>query len=118
LLSALKILMVHNMLRVLGSNRKLCNGIGRRDFLQAGSLGIAGIGLADLLAAETQTVAETPLPSFGKAKRCILLFLYGSPSQLETFDMKPDAPAEIRGTMEPIASSVPGLDVCELLPKT
>lgn len=109
------------MLRVLGSNRKLCNGFGRRDFLQAGSLGIAGLGLSDLLKADSQaesTTAAATDSSFGKAKRCILLFLYGSPSQLETFDMKPEAPVEIRGTMEPIASSVPGLDVCELLPET
>ena len=106
------------MLRVLGSNRKLCNGIGRRDFLQAGSLGVAGLGVSDLLVAEAQATNEVVDSSFGRAKHCILLFLYGSPSQLETFDMKPDAPAEIRGTMEPIASSVPGLDVCELLPET
>ncbi|MDA1164776.1 MAG: DUF1501 domain-containing protein [Planctomycetota bacterium] len=106
------------MLRVLGSHRKLCNGLGRRDFLQAGSLGVVGLGLSDLLAAESRAATDLTPRSFGQAKRCILLFLYGSPSQLETFDMKPEAPAEIRGTMEPIASSVPGLDVCELLPET
>ena len=57
----------------------------------------------------TQAAGDvTPLPGFGRAKQCIILFLYGSPSQLETFDMKPEAPVEIRGTMEPIASSLPG----------
>src|SRR5262249_17495535 len=53
---------------------------------------------------------------FGKAKACILLFLYGSPSQLETFDPKPDAPVGIRGELKSIRSNVPGLDVGELLP--
>src|SRR5207248_4184458 len=54
--------------------------------------------------------------SFGKAKHCILLYLYGAPSQLELCDMKPNAPVEIRGELKPIRSSLPGLDVCELLP--
>jgi hypothetical protein len=53
---------------------------------------------------------------FGQANACILLHLYGSPSQIETYDMKPDAPLEIRGDLRPIRSTVPGLDVCELLP--
>ena len=60
---------------------------------------------------------SSSLPGFGQAKSCILLFLYGSPSQLETFDPKPDAPAEIRGEFGCIPSSVPGLDVCERLPR-
>ena len=54
---------------------------------------------------------------FGQAKSCILLFLYGSPSQIETFDPKPDAPVEIRGEFGCIPSSVPGLNVCERLPR-
>jgi len=55
---------------------------------------------------------------FGRAKSCILLFLYGSPSQIELADMKPDAPEEIRGELMPIRSTLPGCDVCELLPHT
>ena len=111
------------MLRVLGSRRQLCHGVSRRDFLQVGGLGMAGagastLGLPELLAAESGAAQRSNASSFGKAKRCVVLFLYGSPSQLETFDMKPKAPLEIRGTMEPIASSLPGLDVCELLPET
>jgi hypothetical protein len=87
--------------------------------LQVGGIGMCGLGLSTLLQAETlraATVRGDAVGSFGSAKRCILLFLYGSPSQLETFDMKPEAPVEIRGTMKPIASSLPGLDVCEHLP--
>ena len=59
----------------------------------------------------------TRLPGFGQAKACILLFMYGSPSQLETFDPKPEAPREIRGELGCIPSSVAGLNVCEGLPR-
>lgn len=108
------------MLKVLSQHRKLCSAITRRDLLQAGGLGSIGLGLDSLLTHEAQaSSAETSTaPNFGQAKNCILLFLYGSPSQLETFDMKPEAPVEIRGTMNPIASSLRGMDVCELLPET
>ncbi|MEJ7637155.1 MAG: DUF1501 domain-containing protein [Singulisphaera sp.] len=53
-----------------------------------------------------------------RAKSCILLWLDGGPSHLETFDLKPDAPGEVRGPFHPIATSVPGIQVCELLPNT
>src|SRR5438067_2082316 len=106
------------MLRILGSAKRLCEGWTRRDLLQAGALGFFGLGLSDFLRlAHLQAApAGPPASSFGRAKSCLLLHLYGSPSQLETFDMKPDAPVEIRGELKPIRSSLPGLDVCELLP--
>src|SRR2546422_8355895 len=106
------------MLRVLGSSRKLCTGRTRREMLQAGGLGLFGLGLSDLLRLnETQAASpDVQSQSFGKAKACILLYLYGSPSQLETVDMKPEAPDEIKGEMKPIPSSLPGLQVCEYLP--
>ena len=109
------------MLRILGSRKKFCAGPTRRDMLRAGSLGLAGLRLEDLL--RSSAVAAPPADerlrrSFGKAKSCILLFLYGSPSQLETFDTKPEAPLEIRGELGVIPSSVPGLNVGELLPHT
>ena len=88
------------MLRVLGSNRKLCNGIGRRDFLQAGSLGVAGLGVSDLLVAEAQATNEVVDRSFGRAKHCILLFLYGSPSQLETCGVDPAIACGSDGTFD------------------
>jgi len=107
------------MLRILGSPKKLCNGFTRREMLRAGGLGLFGLGLADFLRlseAQANSSHAKVGKSFGRAKSCILLYLYGSPSQIETFDMKPDAPAEIRGELKPIRSSLPGADVCELLP--
>jgi len=105
------------MLRVLGSSKRFCNGVTRRDALWAGGLSLFGLGLADFLrASETHTSEQKAEKHFGRAKSCILLYLYGSPSQLELADMKPNAPLEIRGDLQPIRSSLPGCDVCELMP--
>src|SRR5262245_51188325 len=106
------------MLRILGSPKQLCNQMTRRDLLWAGGLSLFGLGLSDFYRATAAPKAAPVSRSFGKAKSCILLYLYGSPSQLETFDMKPDAPEEIRGEMKPIRSALPGCDVCEYLPQT
>jgi hypothetical protein len=105
------------MLRILGSRTRLCDGLTRREMLRAGGLGVFGLGLADFFRLrESQAARPCVAPNFGRAKSVILLFLYGSPSQLETFDPKPDAPEDIRGDFKSIRSSLPGLDVCELLP--
>jgi hypothetical protein len=103
------------MLRILGSAKKLCNGLTRRELLQAGGLGLYSLGLSDFFRLAEAQSAE-PRNHFGQAKACILLYLYGAPSQLELCDMKPDAPVEIRGEFKPIRSTLPGCDVCELLP--
>ena len=109
------------MLRVLGGPKRFCDGITRRELLQLGSLGLSGLPLAAFgSAAHGQSPSiegKGRLPGFGQAKSCILLFMYGSPSQLETFDPKPDAPVEIRGELGCIRSSVPGLNVCDRLPQ-
>jgi hypothetical protein len=108
------------MLRVLGNRKTLCNGMSRRDLLTAGAA--FGLTLPAFLRAQAVPPAEKRETSrdshFGRAKACILLFLYGSPSQIELADMKPDAPEEIRGEFKPIRSTLPGCDVCELLPHT
>src|SRR6516225_6858853 len=106
------------MLRILGSPKNFCDGWTRREMLWAGGLGLFGLGLGDLFRlGGLQAAAKKPAARhFGQAKSCILLFLYGSPSQLETVDMKPAAPLEVRGEMKPIRSRLAGLDVCELLP--
>ena len=92
---------------------KLCDGLSRREWLRIGGLGLAGLGLPSLLGA-----AGPQTPRSGQAKSCILLCLLGGPPQHETWDPKPDAPAEVRGPFRPIATSLPGLQVCELMPRT
>lgn len=107
------------MLRILGSSKNLCDGLTRRDMLWAGGLGMLGLGLDGFLGLR-EAQASAPAPDhhrrFGQAKNCILLFLYGSPSQLEWCDQKPDAPVEVRGELGSIRSRLPGCDVCELFP--
>ncbi len=106
------------MLRILGSARTLCGGMTRRDLLRIGGLGLAGMSLADLAAWQAASADDTAArpKSFGRAKSIILIHLYGAPSQIEWVDPKPDAPVEIRGELGSIPSSLPGCDVCELLP--
>jgi hypothetical protein len=87
--------------------------------LWAGGLGMLGLGLDGFFRArdaQASAPARDHHRHFGRAKHCILLFLYGSPSQLEWCDMKPDAPVEVRGELGGIRSSLPGCDVCELFP--
>ena len=105
------------MLNIQGSQRRLCDGMSRRELLRLGGLGAFGLGLGDYFAA-TADAAPARGRHFGQAKSCILIFLYGSPPQHETFDPKPDAPAEVRGEIGSTATSAPGLRVCELLPRT
>jgi hypothetical protein len=105
------------MLRILGSPKRLCDGLTRRDMLTAGGLSLFGFGLGDYFRLrDLQAASPERARSFGRAKACILLYLYGAPSQLELCDMKPHAPLEIRGELKPIRSRLPGLDVCELMP--
>ena len=100
------------MLTVLGEARRACDGLTRRELLRAGGLGLLGLGLPGMLAAE-----QARPGSGGRARSVIFLFLFGGPSQLETFDMKPEAPEKIRGPYRPIASRTPGLRICEHLPR-
>lgn len=105
------------MIPILGSQKQLCNGMSRRDLLQIGGLAPFGLGLADWMHLNSVRADESAShPSFGKAKSCVLVFLFGSPPQHETFDPKPLAPVEIQGEMKAISTAVPGLDICERLP--
>jgi Protein of unknown function (DUF1501) len=105
------------MLKILGSPKKLCDGTTRREMLVAGGLSLLGLGLSDYFRWQKAHASERRTArGFGRARACILLFLYGSPSQLELADQKPDAPLEIRGELGSIRSTLPGCDVCELLP--
>ena len=105
-------------LRILGSPKRLCNGLTRRDLLVTGGLGLCGLTLGGAAASlPTQAgTARNKSHGFGKAKNVILLYLFGGPSQLDTLDMKPDAPSEVRGPLKAIRSRLVGCDVSEGLP--
>ena len=85
--------------------------LSRRQMLQVGALGTLGLSLPAALRAESQSGLKV------RAKSVIFLHQFGGVPQQDTFDMKPDVPAELRGEFKPISSSLPGLDVCELLPR-
>lgn len=87
----------------------------RRSFLRAGGYGLASLALIDFLAARARA-ADRLANGFGRAKRCLLMFLTGGPPQHDTFDPKPDAPSEIRGELRPIATATPGIRLSELCP--
>lgn len=81
--------------------------------LEAGALGALGLSLPGLWRGNSALGGESPPPAIGTAKACILMFMWGGPSQLETFDLKPNAPDEIRGEFQPISTNVPGIQIGE-----
>ncbi len=87
----------------------------RREFLRAGGLSLFGLGLPTLLKARGLS-APVSAGSFGQAKACILLFMWGGPAQQETWDLKPDAPEQVRGEFRPIPTNVPGIEISEHFP--
>jgi len=94
------------------SGGRFCDGVSRRSFLKLGGLSLGGLALTDLLRLRASG-ATLPTRS---AKSVIMIVLGGGPSHIDTYDMKPDAPSEIRGEFNPIKSKVPGMEMCELLP--
>ena len=100
------------MMRILGRGGRLCDGVTRRELMQIGAVSSLGLSLPAQLQAEVTGV------SGGSAKAVILVNLLGGPSHLDMFDMKPQAPVEIRGEFNPISTSLPGLHICEHLPMT
>lgn len=102
------------MLNFTGAGKaRTCNGATRRDFLQVGTLGAAGLTLSDYLQAREQGAVA----SGHDEKSCIMIFNLGAPSQLDTFDMKPGAPAEVRGPFQPISTASPQIQLSEILPR-
>ena len=93
----------------LGREGQFCDGVSRRRLLQIGGLSFAGLALPDLLRLEAAQAAKS-------AKAIIHIYLSGGPPHQDLFDLKPEAPSEIRGEFRPIESNVPGMPVCELLP--
>jgi hypothetical protein len=106
----------------MGLLHQNCAGMPRRDFLQVGLGGMLGLGLSDILrlnaaTAKPQSVPQVAPPAGTKPVNCILIWLDGGPSHYETFDPKPDAPAEIRGNFKPIPTAVPGIHFSEAVPE-
>lgn len=93
------------------ATNRFCDGVRRRDFLKVGALGLSGLGLADYL-----RLAEAGEVRRGTATSAIFVNLAGGPSHIDTFDLKPDAPEELRGEFRPIDTNVPGVRICEHLP--
>ena len=98
------------MLSFFGSGP--AGSMSRRAFLNVGAMGFGGLTLPHLL----QLKAQGAIPSEKRHKAVIMVFLSGGPSHLDSYDMKPDSPAEFRGEFKPIKTNVPGLDICELMP--
>ncbi len=102
------------MLTLLGSPRRCCDGLTRRETLQAGALSLLG----GLFGSRARLPAATPRPGReGKAKSVIVLYLLGGAATQDMFDLKPDAPAGVRSQFKPVATSAPGVSVCEHLPR-
>ena len=101
------------MLNVGRQRAQHCGGVSRRELLRAGSLAALGLSLGDVLRLEASAALRPNAP----AKSLILLWLWGGPTHLDMFDLKPDAPVEYRGPYSPIATNVPGVDICEMLPQ-
>jgi hypothetical protein len=100
------------MLNILGDRAGcFCDGLTRRTFLQAGGLALGGLSLPQLLQAEALSGSRS------SHKSVIMIFLSGGPPHQDMVDLKPDAPAEVRGEFKPIRTRVPGIDICEHLPR-
>ncbi len=100
------------MLSILGQGTKLCDGITRREMLRVGGLAFGGLTLADVLRSRANAGSGA-----GRPKSVIMIWLRGAMSHIDSLDMKPNAPAEIRGEFQPIATNLPGVQICEHLPK-
>jgi uncharacterized protein DUF1501 len=101
------------MLSILGPHARLCDGISRREAIRVGALAFGGLTLADVLRLQAASPAKVE-----RGKSVIMIWLRGGASHIDSYDMKPDAPAEIRGEFKPIATNVPGIRICEHLPKS
>src|ERR1700690_3426340 len=91
---------------------EFCDGLRRRDFLHAGALSLLGLGLNDLFAMKALGAVDP-----AKDTNCIMLFLVGGPSQLDTWGMKPNAPVGLRGPYKPIKTNVSGIEISENFPR-
>ena len=102
------------MLKLTGQGAAhTCQGVTRRDVLQAGALGAVGLSLPDYLAAKERGEVDPEHDD----RAAIMIFNLGAPSHIDTFDMKPDAAAEVRGPFKPISTASPEIQLSEILPR-
>ena len=99
------------MLTIYGKSSRFCDGVSRRNFLRIGALGMGGLALPQILQAESQSGIRR------SHKAIIMIYLPGGPPHQDTFDLKLDAPSEIRGEFKAIRTNVPGIQICEHLPR-
>src|SRR4026209_239444 len=103
------------MLTINGTKSRFCDGVSRRNFIRIGALGLGGLALPQLLQAEAKAGIRK------SHKAVIMIYLPGGPPHQDTFDLNLDAPSEtpgdVRGERRPSAANVPGIHVCELLPR-
>ncbi|MCC2669151.1 MAG: hypothetical protein K0Q72_1622, partial [Armatimonadetes bacterium] len=99
-----------------GRGSRFCDGVSRRDFLKIGGLAMGGLSLTQIMALEAQAAARGVAPK-SSHKAVIMVFLAGGASHQDMFDLKPDAPSEIRGEFKPINTNVSGFQICELMPR-
>ena len=104
------------MLRLEGAAPRYCDGVTRRSFLRIGGLGLGGLALPQILAAQAESPAKVRSGGLGH-KAVIMVYLPGGPPHQDMYDLKMDAPSEIRGPFRPIPTNVPGIQICELLPR-
>src|SRR5262245_10550796 len=107
---------VSTMLTIPGPSSRSDGRMTRRSWLQIGGLALGGLSLPQILRAQAQSGERNPASS-QRAQGVIMVLLPGGPTHLDTFDLKPDAPAEIRGEFRPIPTNVPGIDLCEHMPR-
>ena len=101
-----------------GDAGRMCDRLDRREMIRVGGLSSLGLSLPGLLASTARGASENTDPTFGRAKSVIYVWLQGGPPQHETFDPKPLAPSGVRGEFSPIQTNIPGVNFCELLPRT
>ena len=105
------------MLTIPGKQTRFCDGLHRRSFLQIGGLALGGMSLPDILRAESNAAIDSNTGSQSPHKAIIMILLPGGPPHLDMYDLKPEAPAEVRGEFKPIATNVPGIEISEVLPR-
>src|SRR5438552_19154717 len=99
------------MLTIPGPSRRFCDGLSRRNFLKIGAVGLGGLAMPQLLEAEARAGIRR------SHKAIIMIYLPGGPPHQDMFDLKMEAPSDIRGEFKPISTSVAGIQICEHLPR-